>query len=84
MIRPNMITAVNIILSAMAVSDLIVNVSNIPYLIHDLGDSTNLASFYSFGWALYILFHAHTTVTAHTISIWLTCVLATWRYCVVW
>lgn len=79
-----MITAVNTILCAMAASDLIVNISNIPYLMHELGDSSNPNSFYSFHWALYILFHAHTTVTAHTISIWLTCVLATWRYFVVW
>lgn len=79
-----MITAVNTILSAMALSDLIVNISNIPYLMHELSDSSNVTAFYSFQWALYILFHAHTTVTAHTISIWLTCVLATWRYCVVW
>lgn len=78
-----MITAVNTILSAMAVTDLLVNVSNIPYLMHELSDSTS-ASFHSFPWAVYILFHAHATVTAHTISIWLTCVLATWRYLVVW
>lgn len=82
--RPNMVTAVNNILSAMAVSDLIVNISNIPYLAHELSDSSNITSFFSFQWAVYILVHAHVTVTAHTISIWLTCVLATWRYFVVW
>lgn len=79
-----MITAVNTILSAMAFSDLIVNISNIPYLIHELGDSSNVTSFYSYQWAVYILSYAHVSVTAHTISIWLTCVLATWRYFVVW
>lgn len=79
-----MVTAVNTILSAMAFSDLVVNVSNIPYLIHELGDALNLKDFYSYTWASYILFHAHATVTAHTISMWLTCVLATWRYFVVW
>lgn len=79
-----MITAVNTILSAIAFLDLIVNISNIPYLVHEFGDASNVTSFFSFQWALYILFHAHATVTAHTISIWLTCVLATWRYFVVW
>lgn len=79
-----MITAVNTILCAIALSDLIVNISYLPYLAHELSDQTNFVSFYSYRWALYILMHAHTTVTAHTISIWLTCVLATWRYFVVW
>lgn len=75
-----MITAVNTILSAIAFSDLIVQMSNIPYLIHQLSDPSNS----TLAWAVYILVHAHTSVTAHTISIWLTCVLATWRYFVVW
>lgn len=75
-----MITAVNTILSAIALSDLIVNIFHIPFLMHEMSDS-NVSTF---PWAVYILFHAHTTVTAHTISIWLTCVLATWRYLVVW
>lgn len=79
-----MVTAVNIILSTMAVSDLIVNMSNIPYLLHDLEDQTDRGSHFTYGWAFYTLVHAHISVTAHTISIWLTCVLATWRYCVVW
>lgn len=79
-----MITAVNTILSAIAFSDLLVNISTIPYLVHELSDSTNQPAFHSFPWAVYTLVHAHTSVTAHTISIWLTCVLATWRYFVVW
>lgn len=79
-----MITAVNTILCAIAFTDLIVEASNIPYLFHELSDQSDPASYFSYGWAVYILFHAHCTVTAHTISIWLTCLLATWRYCVVW
>lgn len=79
-----MITAVNTILSTMAFTDLIVNISNIPYLMHELSDQSNVTTYYSFPWAVFILIHAHTTVTAHTISIWLTCMLATWRYFVVW
>lgn len=82
--RPNMISAVNTILSAMAFSDLIVNISTIPYLIHEYSDNSDAASFYSYKWSIYVLFHAHVSVTAHTISIWLTCVLATLRYFVVW
>lgn len=75
-----MITAVNVILSAMAFSDLIVNISHIPYLIHELSDHDGNTLI----WAVYILFYAHISVTAHTCSIWLTCVLATLRYFVVW
>lgn len=78
-----MISAVNTILCAIACSDFLVSLSNIPYLIHELGDNSNLSSFYSYNWGLYTLVHAHVTVTAHTISIWLTCALATWRYCVI-
>lgn len=80
-----MITAVNTILSAIAFFDLVVNVANIPYLMHEFrGDTSDAINFFSYEWAVYILFYAHATVTAHTISIWLTCVLATWRYFVVW
>lgn len=79
-----MISAVNTILSAIAFSDLIVNMTFTPYLMHELGDNTNATAFFTHPWATYTLFHAHTSVTAHTISIWLTCVLATWRYFVVW
>lgn len=78
-----MISAVNTILCAIACSDLIVNISNIPYLMHELSDSSNASAYFSYNWARYILVHAHSTVTAHTISIWLTCALATWRYCVI-
>lgn len=76
-------SAVNTILSAIACSDLIVNISTIPYLMHELADNSNESAYYSKHWAYYILIHAHVTVTAHTISIWLTCALATWRYCVI-
>ena len=79
-----MLTAVNTILCAIACSDLIVNISNIPYLTHLILMGDGSANLVPYHWALYILLHAHVTVTAHTISIWLTCVLATWRYFVVW
>lgn len=80
-----MITPVNTILSAMAFWDLIVNLSNIPFQSHGLADPTkDASSYFSYGWAIFTLFHAHITVMSHTISMWLTCVLATWRYLVVW
>lgn len=78
-----MITAVNTLLSAIAFSDLIVNLVTIPYLVHEVSDShSNPLSDYL--WAIYTLCYAHVSVTAHALSIWLTCTLATWRYFVVW
>lgn len=78
-----MISAVNTILCAIATSDLIVNVVYIPFLMHELDESKD-PSHNSYAWAVYILFYSQVAITAHTISIWLTCVLATWRYLVVW
>ncbi|KAG9508900.1 Cysteine proteinase 1 [Fragariocoptes setiger] len=65
----------------MAIADLVVNVSYIPYLLHELQELASEK--YTYPWALFTLAHAHTTVTAHTISIWLVCVLSTWRFLVV-
>lgn len=79
-----MITAVNTILTALAFFDLVVNMSTIPFVYHELSDQTNARVFYHYLWGLFILFHAHLTVTVHTVSLWLTCALATWRYYVVW
>lgn len=78
-----MISAVNTILCAIACSDLIVDSLNIVYLNHLIRHPASIHAALSYSWAVYILIHAHVTVTAHTISIWLTCVLATWRYLVI-
>lgn len=41
---------------------------------------SDLLSFPHIGWAVYALFHAHLSVVCHTISTWLTVLLAVWRY----
>lgn len=76
-----MISAVNTILSAIALWDLILNIVVLPMIIsHLLSDSRGLPYY----WALLLLVASHITFAAHTISMWLTCALAIWRYCVVW
>jgi hypothetical protein len=35
---------------------------------------------FSYPWTVYVLIHAHVTQVFHTISIWLTLLLAVWRY----
>ena len=77
-----MISPTNQILAAMAVSDLLVIGSYIPFVVHNflLSDSVPLAEMYTYGWAVFTLLHAHNTVLFHTISIWLTVLLAVWRY----
>lgn len=71
----------NAILTGMAVSDLLVIATYIPYVIHNFF-RTEVApeEMYTYGWAVFTLFYAHNTVLFHTISIWLTVLLAVWRY----
>lgn len=71
----------NAILTGMAVSDLLVIASYIPYVIHNyIRTEISPEQMYNYGWAVFTLFHAHNTVLFHTISIWLTVLLAVWRY----
>ncbi|CAG2110456.1 unnamed protein product, partial [Medioppia subpectinata] len=79
--RKNMISATNSILTGMAVSDMCVIASYIPFAIHNfIRTETDEEVVNAYGWALFTLFHAHFTVICHTISIWLTVILAFWRY----
>ncbi|UXI18854.1 hypothetical protein NH340_JMT04797 [Sarcoptes scabiei] len=79
--RKNMESPTNAILTGMAVSDLLVIASYIPYVIHNyIRTEISPEQMYNYGWAVFTLFHAHNTVLFHTISIWLTVLLAVWRY----
>ncbi len=79
--RKNMISPTNAILTGMAVTDMFVIASYIPFAIHNfIRIDTSEKVMYSRGWAIFTLFHAHFTVVCHTISIWLTVILAIWRY----
>ncbi|XP_076325554.1 G-protein coupled receptor dmsr-1-like [Tachypleus tridentatus] len=79
--RNNMVSPTNAILTGLAVADMFVMASYVPFTIH-----THIHSYqqqedkYSYAWAVFTLFHAHFTVVCHTISIWLTVTLAIWRF----
>ena len=77
-----MISPTNAILTGMAVSDLVVIATYLPFVLHYFLMSSTVPpeEMYSYGWAVYTLLHAHISVVFHTISIWLTVLLAVWRY----
>ncbi|XP_042222561.1 G-protein coupled receptor dmsr-1-like [Homarus americanus] len=79
--RRSMVSPTNAILTGLAVTDLLVMVEYIPYTMHQyVWQGRPLTSQYSWGWAVFVLFHAHFAQVFHTISIWLTVTLAVWRY----
>ncbi|XP_023220826.1 sex peptide receptor-like [Centruroides sculpturatus] len=79
--RKSMISPTNAILTGLAVADMLVMFSYLPFAIHNyIRTDLPKAEKYSYGWAVFTLFHAHFTVVFHTISIWLTVTVAIWRY----
>lgn len=79
--RKNMVSPTNAILTGLAVADMMVMFSYIPFSVHNyLRVGLEQQEKYSFGWAIFTLFHAHFTVVNHTISIWLTVTVAIWRF----
>lgn len=83
--RPNMISSpTNLILSALAVSDLLTMMSSLPnsvyfYLLHDPNENESFERDTQF-WIGYQMLHVIVSVTFHSISIWLTVYLAFFRY----
>ena len=75
------ISATNAILTGLAVADNLVMIEYIPFAFHMyiLGERP-LYERFSYPWTVFVLFHAHVTQVFHTISIWLTLLLAVWRY----
>lgn len=79
--RKNMVSPTNSILTGLAVADMMVMLSYIPFSFHNyLRVGLENKDKFSFGWAIFTLFHAHFTVVNHTISIWLTVTVAIWRF----
>ena len=87
--RPNMASsATNCILMALAVSDLLTMIVYVPFAVQfycrrRVDEQT--ISFTpdhgnSFAWTVFLLFYVHTSVTAHTVSIWLAVLLSVVRY----
>lgn len=76
-----MISATNAILTALAITDLLVMAEYIPYTLHQyILTGRSFQNRFSWGWAVFVLFHAQFGQVFHTISISLTVTLAVWRY----
>lgn len=79
--RKNMVSPTNAILTGLAVADMLVMLSYIPFTFHNyIRQDISEKEKFSYGWAVFTLFHAHFTVVNHTISIWLTVTVAIWRF----
>jgi hypothetical protein len=81
--RKHMLSSTNSILSALAFSDfismLIYVPSSIKFYIFKQDSSKSCGGFELY-WVLYVLTHVNLTVTMHSTSIWLTVLLAFFRY----
>ncbi|GIX78187.1 sex peptide receptor [Caerostris darwini] len=79
--RKNMVSPTNAILTGLAVADMLVMFSYLPFTFHNyIRNDLSEKEKFSYGWAVFTLFHAHFTVVNHTISIWLTVTVAIWRF----
>ncbi|KAG8190887.1 hypothetical protein JTE90_010312 [Oedothorax gibbosus] len=79
--RKSMVSPTNAILTGLAVADMLVMSSYLPFTVHNYirQDLTEQEKF-SYGWGIFTLCHAHFTVVNHTISSWLTVTVAVWRF----
>ncbi|XP_066586599.1 G-protein coupled receptor dmsr-1-like isoform X2 [Prorops nasuta] len=78
--RREMRSPTNLILSGLAVADLLVMLEYIPLSIHMYLYKRSKRDTYSYGWTVFVLFHSSFAQVCHTVSIWLTVTLAIWRY----
>ena len=76
-----MASQTNAILTGLAFADMLVMFEYIPFTIHaSIQNYETAAEKFSYSWAVYTLAHAHFSNIFHSISTWLTVVLAVWRY----
>ncbi|GAB1866194.1 FMRFamide receptor [Camponotus japonicus] len=78
--RREMQSPTNMILTGLAVADLFVMIEYIPYAIHMYLYQRSRRDTFTYGWGVFVLFHSHFGQVCHTISIFLTVILAVWRY----
>lgn len=78
--RREMQSPTNMILTGLAVADLLVMIEYIPYAIHMYLYQRSRRDTFTYGWSIFVLFHSNFTQVCHTISICLTVTLAVWRY----
>lgn len=75
------ISPTNAILTGLALADNLVMIEYIPFTMHMyILRERPVYERFSYPWTVYVLIHAHVTQVFHTISIWLTLLLAVWRY----
>ncbi|XP_052081728.1 G-protein coupled receptor dmsr-1-like [Mytilus californianus] len=81
--RKHMQTSINLILTWMAVSDMLTMVTYVPFAVHfyiQYGSNELSAEKNTKIWMEYLLFHINFSALTHTISIWLGVSLAIFRY----
>ena len=75
------ISPTNAILTGLALADNLVMIEYIPFTFYMyILRERPVYERFSYPWTVYVLIHAHVTQVFHTISIWLTLLLAVWRY----
>uniref|UniRef100_A0A0N4ZJZ9 G_PROTEIN_RECEP_F1_2 domain-containing protein n=1 Tax=Parastrongyloides trichosuri TaxID=131310 RepID=A0A0N4ZJZ9_PARTI len=80
--RRTMRTPVNMILTAMAFCDTVVLFSNLIFTTHytfNAFDNCHPRD-WSYGWAIFLVSHAHLSLVGHSSSVWLSVMLALIRY----
>ena len=71
---------INLILTGIAVADVLVMLEYIPFAIHMyLLKSRSMEEEYSYHWGIFLLFHGNFSTHIHTVSIWYSLQLAVWR-----
>ena len=81
--RKNMVSSTNLILTWLAVADLLTMTTYLPVSIHFYIlrlQEVQFPASKDIHWIRFLLFHANSSVTCHTVAIWLTIVLALFRY----
>ena len=68
----------------MALADILLDIEYVPFILYTsfphLISLDNSWEKKSWGWAVYMIFHAHFSVIIHNVSIWLTLSVAIWRF----
>uniref|UniRef100_A0A8D8SME0 Sex peptide receptor n=1 Tax=Cacopsylla melanoneura TaxID=428564 RepID=A0A8D8SME0_9HEMI len=78
--RKEMSSPTNSILTGLAIADLLVMADYIPFTLHLNILNKSKRDKFNYNWTLFVLFHSNFSQVCHTISIYLTVVLAVWRY----
>ena len=79
--RRPMLNATNCLLTALAVTDLMTMSAYVPYAGYFYCYATPTPDYgHRLGWIVYLIFHNHFSIAAHTVAVWLTVSVAVFRY----